>query len=961
MSRLPTGTVTFLFTDIVGSTQLLEQLHDRYAEVLAEHRRMLRAAFAEAGGQEIDTQGDAFFVAFSRAKDALLAAVSAQRAFHRHLWTDGAVVRVRMGIHTGEPLATEAGYVGIDVHRAARLCQAGHGGQILVSQTTRDLIAGELPAGISLLDLGAQRLKDLSEPQRVFQVVATDLPAEFSPIRSLGVIPNNLPRQLTSFVGREREQEEIKRLLAQAYLVTLSGAGGCGKTRLTIHVAAEIMDQFPDGVWFVELAPLSDPALVAQTVATVLGVREHPGRQTALLIGDFLKPKQALLILDNCEHIVAATAQLAHYLMRFCPRLRILATSRQPLGVEGESTYVVRPLAVPDMRRPPPLEQLAESGAIRLFIDRAVSVVPTFEVSVENAPAVVQVCSRLDGIPLAIELAAARVKVLTVQQIAARLDDRFRLLTAGRPTDLAHHQTLNALLDWSYDLLADRERVVFRRVAVFAGGFGLEAAEAVSADVASDEFYVLDVLSALVDKSLVVADDKGMEIRYRLLETIRQYDWGKLVESGDDRTVRDRHRDFMLNLAEEADGQLWAPGQKRFLNLLETEHDNLRTALDWSLSERTGGATGPRLASALGWFWYLIGYASEGQQWLESALREAREIDVALRAKVLNRAGLLAWYQGAYTQARTWCEEALAFARDQQIQYEIALALNVLGLLAFQPDGDYPRAKAHLGECLTLARETGDQMNTAWALHNLGRVHWRQGEYEDAVRLLEESLRIWRSFGDDIGTAFALHSLGLVSRDRGEFARAVAFHEEGIALMRELGERAHYAVGLNSLGIIARYRGDYARAVSLGEESLVRLRELGDKSGVSLALNNLGLAVLRLGEVPRARSLCLESLRIRRDLGDRRGIAEALESLAAVAQAQQQHEKAAELLAGAQAIREAIGAPVPQAARVEYAQNTRALQAALGPDTYEAAWSRGRGMSVETLTARAAQESGSAV
>ena len=471
MPALPTGTVTFLFTDIEGSTTLLQRLGDRrYAEVLAEHQRILRAAFAEGNGQEIDTQGDAFLVAFPRASDAVGAAVAAQQALTQHAWPDGASLRVRMGLHTGEPHSGETGYVGIDVHRAARIAAAGHGGQILLSDVTHGLVVRDLPEGVSLRDLGEHRLKDLAHQHRLFQVMSADLPAHFPPIRSLDALPNNLPRQLTSFIGRDKEIADVKRLLSTAYLVTLTGSGGAGKTRLALQVAADVVERYPDGIWLIELAPIADPALVPKTVASALNVPEQPGRGMTDTLVDVLRRRTLLLVLDNCEHLLAACAGLTAALLRVCSQVHILATSREGLGVPGETLWRVPSLSLPDARRLPTPEDLVLYEAVRLFVDRAKATAPGFGVTSENASAVAQVCHRLDGIPLAIELAAARVNVLAVEQIAARLDDRFRLLTGGSRMVLPRQQTLRAAIDWSYNLLSETERALFGRLSVFSGG-----------------------------------------------------------------------------------------------------------------------------------------------------------------------------------------------------------------------------------------------------------------------------------------------------------------------------------------------------------------------------------------------------------------------------------------------------------------------------------------------------------
>ncbi len=458
MPSLPTGTVTFLFTDIEGSTTLLQRLGDRrYAEVLAEHQRLVRDAFAKGNGQEIDTQGDAFLVAFSRARDAVATAVAAQQALMKHPWTDGASLRVRMGLHTGEPVGATDRYVGLDVHRAARICSAGHGGQILLSDAVSGLAARDLPPGVSLRDLGTHRLKDLREPEHLFQVMHPDLPTDFPPLKSLDALPNNLPRQLTSFVGRDREMAEVKKLLATTCLVTLTGAGGSGKTRLALHVATDVLERYPDGVWLAQLAPLSEPALVPKAVASALDIPEQPARLLTDTVVDYLRSRSLLLLLDNCEHLLQACADLANVLLQACPNLCILATSREALGIAGELTYRVPSLSLPDLKRLPSPESLTQYEAVRLFVERAAFSKPGFQITSSNAAAVAQVAHRLDGIPLAIELAAARVKALPVDVIAARLDDQFRLLTGGSRTGLPRHQTLRATLDWSYNWLSEQE------------------------------------------------------------------------------------------------------------------------------------------------------------------------------------------------------------------------------------------------------------------------------------------------------------------------------------------------------------------------------------------------------------------------------------------------------------------------------------------------------------------------
>ena len=824
MPSLPTGTVTFLFTDMEGSTHLLEQLGDRYAEVLATHHRLLRSAILHAHGHEMESQGDALFVAFPRAKDALLAAVAAQRAVQAHPWPDGITVRVRMGLHTGEPISGETGYVGMDVHRAARICAAGHGGQILLSRTTRDLVENDMPPGVKLRDLGEHRLKDLANPHHLFQVVTTDLPGDFPSLRSLGTHPHNLPIQLTSFIGRAREIAEVKRLLGATRLVTLTGSGGGGKTRLALQVAADVVDGYPDGVWLAEFAPIADPALVPKTVASALKVPEQPGREmTDTLVGT-LRSKALLLVLDNCEHLLAACANLAVALLRACPQVHTLATSREGLGVPGETLWQVPSLSVPeDIRQLPPSNELVLYDAVRLFVDRAVATAPGFAVTKENAPAVAQVCHRLDGIPLAIELAAARIKVLSVEQIAARLDDRFRLLTGGSPILLPRHQTLRGAIDWSYNLLSELERGLLRRLSVFAGGWTLEAAESVCAGGSVEAAVILDLLTSLVDKSLVLAETQRGEARYRLLETMRQYGWDKLQESGEVNDFRGRHRDWYLTLAEQAASELKGARQALWLERLENEHDNLRAALEWSRADRNGAEAGLRLAGALVVFWIRHGHWSEGRWWTESALARGAEAPPAAALKALHGAANLARRQGDYSRARALAEKGLRTCRELE-----------------------------------------DNQMGAWFLFRLGQVAYLQEQYERATALLEKSLN---SSHERSLIGIVLADLGLVARYQGDYARAIVFYNKSLDVLNEIGDKWHIALVHRSLGYVALAQNDYVRASAFLVQGLNLCGELGDRYVTQGCLQGLARVAHGTGHYERAVRLFGAAKALREVLG----------------------------------------------------------------------------------------------
>jgi predicted ATPase/class 3 adenylate cyclase len=580
---LPAGTVTFLFTDLEGSTRLLEAHPHAYQDAVARHHALLRGAVEAHGGAVFETVGDAVYAAFARPTDAVAAALAGQVALHREAWGAVGELRVRMGLHTGEVERQGAHYFGAPLYRGARLTATAHGGQVVLSEATAALVREALPPGAGLRDLGAHRLKDLQQPERVAQLTHPALPAAFPPLRSLDARPHNLPLQLTSFVGRERELGEVARRLGAVRLLTLTGAGGVGKTRLALQTAAGLVEAHPDGVWLVELAPLADPALVPQAVAAAVGVREEPGRPLVATLADALRPKHLLLLLDNCEHLLDAAAALAAALLRACPGVRVLATSREALGLAGEAPYRVPSLALPAPGSTPPVAAPARPEAVTLFVERAAVAQPAFAVTDRTAPAVVEVCRRLDGIPLAIELAAARVRVLPVEQLLARLDDRFRLLTGGGRTVPPRQRTLRATVEWSHALLSEAERALFARLAVFAGGFSLEAAEAVGAGdgVPTDE--VLDRLSRLVDQSLVVADEAADgTARFRLLETLRQYAGERLAASGEAAAARDRHAAFYLALAEASRPPAAEHHDGAWLARLEREHDNLRAALAWT-------------------------------------------------------------------------------------------------------------------------------------------------------------------------------------------------------------------------------------------------------------------------------------------------------------------------------------------------------------------------------------------
>lgn len=912
MPDLPTGTVTFLLTDIEGSTPLLQRLGGRYADVLAEHQRLMRDALHRAGGHVVDTQGDAFFVAFERASDALAAALALQRQHAHHPWPDGVAVRVRMGIHTGEPIVAGGRYVGLDVHAAARIAAAGHGGQILLSDTTAALIEHDRPPEVSLRDLGRHRLKDLAGPVRLYQVDAPGLAQDFAPLRSLDARPHNLPVQLTSFVGREDNLREVRTLLDGARLLTLTGAGGSGKTRLALRVAADALERFSDGVWLVELAPLSDPTAVPRDLASVLGVREQHDRPLLGVLSAYLEGKTLLLVLDNCEHLLDACADLSRALLQAAPTLRILATSREHLGVPGEVTY-----RVPTLRVPPDGPQVSANGvleyeAARLFTERAQAALPSFRVTGDTARVVADIVRQLDGIPLAIEFAAARVRALSVEQIAARLGDRLGLRAGSTRGSLPRHETLRATLDWSHDLLSDAERAVLRRLGVFVGGATLEATEAICAGAGVASAEILDVLTRLVDKSLVTTEEGERAFRYRLLETVREYALERLADGGETDETRRCHRDYFLDAAERAEPQLHGPDQVAWLDRLEADHDNLRAALKWSLGQ-AGDHGGVRLAGAQWWYWAVRGHLIEGREWLESALRSAADVPVPLRIKALTGAG------------------ALASAGD-----------------------DFARAVGLLREAVALARAAGERHALAVGLSLLGHATWHSGDPQAGVALAAESFALSHELGDAWAMARSSYDVAIVAWHVEDYDRMAAVAREWHDRARSAGDIWGIESSLHFLGEDALHRKAYDEAARLFGERLTLARSMRDLYAVGVAQVRRAHALLALGEIHEAGRLCRESLEPLRRLGDSWWLAFCLEGLAAVAAETREYVRAATLLGAADGLRAAIGRAPSD--RPDHDRASEAVGLALDPSARDEAWARGRAMTRDHAVAFGAQE-----
>jgi predicted ATPase/class 3 adenylate cyclase len=948
MLDLPAGTITLLFTDIEGSTHLLQQLGDRYAQLLTECRTLLRTAFHQYDGHEVDAQGDAMFAVFARASDALLAAVAAQRELALHSWPDAVALRVRMGLHTGEPSRVADGYVGLDVHYAARIMSAAHGGQVLLSQTTRDLVERALPQGVSLRDLGTHRLKDLEQPVPLYQLVIADLPADFAPPRTLASRSDSLPVQPTPFIGREHEVATIGQLLRRqdVRLVTLTGPGGTGKTRLSIQVASELRDVFVEGVSFISLAPINDPLLVIPTIAQALGIRDKEGQPLSTRLAEVLQQKQVLLLLDNFEQVVGAASQVAE-LLTSCPSLKVLVTSREVLHVRAEHEFAVPPLALPDPAHLPELAALARFPSVALFLQRVQAIKPEFRLTVTNARAVAEICVRLDGLPLAIELAAARMKLLSPQVLLARLDRRLAMLAGGARDVPTRQQTLRNTIAWSYQLLNAREQRLFCRLSVFVGGCTLQAAEAVC--IASDDgaTQVLDGVASLVDKSLLQrveqTEEASEEPRFLMLETIREYALEALTTSGEAAVARQAHADYFLLLAEEAEPALKGPLLVSWLERLEREHDNLRAALQWALE---GGRTemALRLGTALERFWVVRGHRNEGLAFLERALAGSSGVATSVRAKALLAAARLAFVQSHYDRGEVLAQESLALFRGLGDRRGIALSLDRLGMAAWRR-GDFRTAGVLMEEDLALFKEVGDQDRVAWSLFTLGLLNNKQGEYTRACALFEESLTLFRELGNKRGIAASLTQLaGTLFVSQGNQALIYPLLEEGLSLDREVGDKEGMAVSSLLLGWVALKQGDVAIARTRVEESLTLYREMEHREGMAESLLLLGKAEATRGDHAFARALYEESLAMAQEIGDKELIASGLEGLASVVTVLGAPAWAARLWGAAEALRETIGAPLQPIERAEYDQAVAAVRDHLGEEPFISAWAAGRTM-----------------
>jgi predicted ATPase/class 3 adenylate cyclase len=900
-------TFTFLFTDIEGSTALLRRLREGlYEQVLADYRSLIRSGLTAHDGREVDHQGDGLFAVFSSPSACLAAVIDMQKAMEVHTWPAGEHVRVRMGIHTGEASKTATGLVGLDIHRAARVAAVGYGGQVLLSETAAILVRDWLPAEAALKDLGVHRLKDLGRPERIFQLQAPGLQVEFPPLRSLGnlALLNNLPAQLSTFIGRDRELSEVRALLESSRMVTLTGAGGCGKTRLSLQVAAEMLDGTGDGVWLVELAAISDPDAVPSAISGALGIAARPGRAVLETLLDVLGPQDILIVLDNCEHLIDACAKTADALVRRCPRVHLVATSREPLGINGETIY-----RVPSLSLPASGDSVAagSSDAVALFVDRARAQGAGLTVDAETFPVIVSVCRRLDGLPLAIELAAARLRSLSLNGLHDRLDQRFRLLTGGSRTALPRQQTLWAAVDWSYSLLNGPERSLLRRLSVFAETFDLDAAEAVCGFGDIAVFDVAELLGALVDKSLVVAEPAGGALRYRLLETIRQFGAERLAEAGEDEAafVAAAHCQHYLSVAEAAAPHLRGSDQGSWFARLDADYANVRRAGRHASSAPGGTEQVLRLVVAVDRYW--------------QARRRGGEA-LALLTPALDRPD--------------------ARADPVLFGHALVVAANVSRV------SDIATAQRYGEQAVDLARQLDDDRLLIQALAVLSSACYFAGQHERGLPLGREAVERARPRGDDVLLAEALSGY-LMCIDLPDPARAWKLFDEAIACTQRSGDQLFACVLYNNAGVHALRVGDIPAARACLEAAARASQATGENSD-SVAIN-LGWVHRQDGEYDGARSGFEYALRKSRRSGERFGIAYAVLGLACLAGDAGEWSRACVLHGIAQAALDRTGEPWQEPEERYRRESLAQARAHLGEEQSERDYAQGMALSPDEI------------
>ena len=835
---LPTGFVAFLFSDIEGSTKRWELHPDAMRTAVARHESLMRDAIGQNGGFVFKTVGDAFCAAFQAPQQALHAAVVAQRSLSEEDFSTVDGLRVRIGIHAGTADERDGDYFGPTVNRVARLVSIGHGGQVLISDRVREIVDEGLPDGSALIDLGQRRLKDLLLPEHVWQLTIAGLPSEFAPLTSLDERLNNLPIQTTALLGREKELEAVKTMSAAQRLVTVAGAGGVGKTRLALQIGADMIDRYEHGVWFIDLAPISDGALAASVIGQALELTQSgDSAETAVLAA--LKRRSLLIILDNCEHILNSIAPLANAILKTCPRVRVLATSRQPLGIAGEFVHRLPSLAMPEPSRPATAEDVKNHGATALFVERAKASDSRFTLTDETAPVVADICRHLDGIPFAIELAAARVRVLSLPNLARRLGERFKILTGGNRTALPRQKTLSALIEWSYGLLDSKEQTLFNRLGIFAGGFSIEAVEAVCMDEGEDASDALDVLSSLADKSLILAETSAEQERYRLLESTRAFALDKLDAEGERGRLALRHTEYFLHFAQVARVVHRSHPAEAWISQQEPEIDNLRAALGWALQHDQAPVLGAAIAGSLLQLWFALGLVAEGRQWIAMALERI----------------------------------------DADAQPAIAAALWLVNATLLNGERSYELA----GRALAVFERIGDQLAAADSLFCLTWQCTLIDKRSEADATIERAEAIYRSAGLELGVARCIGMRAIIAEQRQDYDLARALHRESMAKFKALGDEKRVAAVLTNLGASEFHAGNTRESQTYFSEALEIFLRKKDARDLTIVYDNIAINHIKLDEVDAAQRAGLEALRHASEMNDEMYISSVLITLGCVA------------------------------------------------------------------------------
>ncbi len=939
MTDVWSGTFTFLLTDIEGSTRLWEDSPTAMARALGRHDDIIAGVVGSHGGQLVRSrgEGDSAFAVFGDADTALRCAVELQRTLCIEPWPPSAPVRVRMALHSGPAQVRGGDYFGQGVNRAARLRSIAHGGQLIVSDDVHTATTTKLPAGAWLTDLGLHRLKDLARPERVWQVGHADLPSDFPPVRSLDARGHNLPVQLTAFVGREMEVLDVRKRIETTALLTLTGPGGIGKTRLALQAAAEAAEDFTDGVWLVELAGVVEPDLVPAAIARVLGIRDEAGRDLLQGIAEHVASQKTLLLLDNCEHVVEVCAHVAHDLLQRADALRILATSREPLRVYGEAIYAVPTLDVPDESADFPHEAM-ESEAVRLFVDRA-SLADREFVLGDQADDVVRICRRLEGIPLAIELAAALARTTPAREISKRLDDRLGSLADGPRTAPARQQTLRAAIDWSYDLLDENERLVFERLAVFIGGFTAHSATSVAGDDSVDG-DVVQVIDRLVHRSLLFVRGSEDDVRYRMLDTVREYGLERARSRGDLQRFVDKHIAWAVALTHEAADAMRTSGQSQALGGIDKEIDNLRAAMGASL-EGTDHESASRMCIGLFNYWFIRGHFKEARATFERLLETFPES--AHRSRLLDVATSL-----------PLLEEAVALTRAANDRPATGIALTALAAAAVQ-SGRLEDSKNYASEALTILRMDGPPSSAAQALNILGVAATMEGEDKAALNYYEDALAVSREAGMKENVAKLLMNLGNMAIGRSDYRRAREYYEECRENALAVNDNPTASGALTNLGVVAKATGDLAVARRCFTEALAEKRRIGDGRGLVVVLQGIGDVDRREGKLTDARRAIAESLELCVELPDVLGAIQGLEALASICA--DESETAASGLrfaAAAEAVR--ISSHFKRSAEdtIEFERSVATMREVLRNSAADAAWAQGSSMAVLDAAAEGA-------